>query len=194
MLEVFDPVPWSEFCDRSLDRLTPENLAQGFVIRFRWVFRQLCVSAVCAPAEPGPGASEGRSLDLHIAGGDGGSLWGRIREFAEEEVKRQHSRHPFFARVLEHGRVHLARPFRTTAICHKRLGPHTSSTALALTCHLCIRRGYTQINRKDPDYAQVTLSQAELKRARLPLEPDPAWDLIDGAIAELVERERGGLA
>lgn len=85
VLEVFDPVPWASFCERNIDRLKPEDLARGLVIRFRWVFRQLCVTAVFAKDLAQPGPSANGALDLHIAGGDGAGLWARVREFAEEE-------------------------------------------------------------------------------------------------------------
>lgn len=96
--------------------------------------------------------------------------------------------------MIEKGQVHLARPFRSTAICRKRMAERACPTDLALTCRVCIRRGSAQIHRQDPDYARVTLSQAERKRARLPLNHDPIWDLLDAAVAENIERQRGGPA
>lgn len=192
MLEVFTPVPWSDFCDQNLERFTAEDLALGFVIRFRWIWRKLCVTSVFSQDAAESDLNERRALDLRIAGGDMGDLWGRIQDFAESEVQRRHAQHPFFERVTQEGRVHLARPFRSTAVCASRRGRLGEATDRDLTCRDCIRKANSQIRMKNLAYANILLSVEELTRARLPVVPSPQMDLLDQAADDMIERRRGG--
>jgi hypothetical protein len=195
MLEVFTPVPWAEFCDDNVPRLTNEEMARGLVFRFRWVHRLLCVAAICTSQDAMPVAPDSEALDLRIAAYDELDLRRQIRAFAEAEVQRRHALHLRFERVIdERGRVHLARPFRSTAICRVRLIRWTDPTDQDLTCRVCIRKASSGVGVGDPAYAQIVLTRAERVRARLRLEPAPAFELIRQAMDERFGRPPYGQA
>lgn len=185
MLEVFAPVPWAEFCGNNVVRLTTEEMARGLVFRFRWVHRQLCLTAVCTSQDAVLETRDSEALDLRVAAYDGLDLRRQIRAFAEAEVQRRHALHLCFERVIdERGRVHLARPFRSTAICTVQLTRRTEPTHHDLTCRVCIRKASSGVGVGDPAYAGIVLTRAERMRARLRLEPHPAFELIRQAMDE----------
>ncbi|MDT7834119.1 hypothetical protein [Aquabacterium sp. OR-4] len=192
MLEVFKPVPWAEFCGDHIDRLSSNDLARGFTLRFRWVLQRLCVTAVYAPAQTELPPAPGEAMDLHVAPGSMADVWGQIRGFAETEVQRQHALHPFYERVAEHGRVHLARPFRSTALCKKRAAHWDSAAGRDMTCRICIRRASVSTRMQDPAFKHITVSHAERVRARLRLTPDPMFELLFSALDDTLARQRGG--
>jgi hypothetical protein len=190
VLEVFNPVPWADFCTHYIDRLSPEDLARGVIIRFRWVNQRLCVTAVGMPTEAVQLQDPAAALDLHTTGSTAAALWAQIRAYAEAEVQRQHALHPFYQRVSEHGRVHLARPFRSTALCKKR-APHWDNAAgQDMTCRVCIRRAAAGVD--DFAFKHITVSQAERVRARLRVTPDPMLDLVRSVLNDTLARRRGG--
>jgi len=195
MLEVFAPVPWAEFCENNVPRLTTEEMARGLVFRFRWVHRQLCVTATCTSQDPLPAPPDSEAQDLRTVAHDGMDLRRHIRAFAEAEVQRRHALHLRFERVMdERGRVHLARPFRSTAICRVQLIRWTQPTDHDLTCRVCIRKASSGTGVGDPAYAQIVLTRAERVKARLRLEPHPAFELIRQAMDERFGRPPCGHA
>lgn len=195
MLEVFAPVPWPEFCEHNVARLTAEEMARGLVLRFRWVHRQLCVTAICTPQDPLPAAPDSEAMDLRMVAHDGLDLRRQIRAFAETEVQRRHALHQRFERVTdERGRVHLARPFRSTAICRVQLTRWTDPTDHDLTCRVCIKKASSGVWVGDPAYAHIVLTRAERVRARLRLEPDPTFELIRQSMDERFGRPPYGHA
>lgn len=168
MLEIFSPVPISEFCHTHSEKLADHARPYCIEIQARWINRKLCISGVDHLPMPllGKSLSEPEKLKLSLSvPGHRFEYAVLIREWGESIVRQVHAAHDIYERVHDgQRRVHLLKPFRSTSVCGKwktTWGPIATS---ALTCKACIKLAYYESVRTPDALEKVALSLDELNK------------------------------
>jgi hypothetical protein len=184
--EVFDPVPYADFCRHQAHRMARRADDPAVVVQLRWIARQLCISgiafvdAVVARESLGP-------LQLLIESPIDGTACGRhLRVVADDIVRIMRANHPVCERVHDHrGEVHLLRPFHLEAACGTTSGAWGESTGMPLTCRACIGQAYRQSHPASGGLHRVALSEDELDR----LAPRAAREQADRLLGLFFDRQ-----
>ncbi|HEY6087118.1 MAG TPA: hypothetical protein VIV84_05205 [Burkholderiaceae bacterium] len=163
--EVFDPLPYADFCGRHAHRLARRAGDPAVVVQLRWVERQLCVTGVAsvdaATAREWIGPLQ-LLLEAPIDAADCGE---RLRVVADELVRMTRASQIDFERVGERGsEVHLLKPYFVEAACGLRSDTWDADIDRPLTCGACLDLFYRGSGPEPAEPPRVTITQAELKR------------------------------
>jgi len=178
--EVFDPLPYADFCARHSRRLAGPAGSPAMVVQLRWIARQLCVTGV-ASVDAATAQEWLGPLQLMVeAPLDAAACSERLRCFADEAVRIAQASQTEFERVFATGgEVHLLKPFHREAACGLRSESWDANIGMPLTCRACRDLAFRKSGLEADPSPRVTVTYDELERVASHLARNQAERMLE---------------